>query len=526
MDVSWSTHRYWAALAIALTLGIGILIGTVVSHGVRASRALGPTPSALSLAQPSPVQLSDSFAKIAAMVGPAVVNINTESTIRLSGKGFGAPNGAPGNDFFRHFFQFGPEGAPHDLQQQSLGSGVILDKNGYVLTNYHVIMQDDGRPVDFIHVFLQGQDASSHGYPAKVVGYDKWTDLSVIRINAGRPLPTAQLGDSDAMRVGDWVLAIGSPFGLNATVTAGIISAKGRSLEGGPEGEFKHFLQTDAAINPGNSGGPLVNLGGQVIGINTAIATTRGAYDGVGFAIPSKIVRRIYNAIISTGTVRRGAIGVSFISVENSALLRSFGANHGVVVQGVQASSPAERAGIRRGDVITEIGSKPLHSGDELLAIISNSEPGANLRLDYLRDGKAGSCNVVVGDWNKIVGSAEGVSPDGGSQAPAPAAPAAGTLGVTVRDLSPAEAKQLSAQLHLTPPQGVGVTDVSPGSFAESLGLLRYDIILTLNHHRVRSVEEFKRMQSELKPGEDVLLLIARRSGPAYSTLFLADRLP
>lgn len=534
MNNTWNIRRYWAALAIALTLGIGILIGTLVSHGVRASRELASASNALPLAEPSPVQLSNSFAKIAAMVSPAVVNINTESTIRLSGKGLGVPNGAPGDDFFRHFFQFGPEGTPHDMQQQSLGSGVILDKNGYVLTNYHVVMQDDGRPVDFIRVFLQGQDETSRGYPAKIVGYDKWTDLSVIRINAGRPLPTAQLGDSDVMRVGDWVLAIGSPFGLNSTVTAGIISAKGRSIPGGVEEEFKRFLQTDAAINPGNSGGPLVNLGGQVIGINTAIATTRGAYDGVGFAIPSKIARRIYNSIITTGTVQRGAIGVNFINEDNTALLRSFGANHGVVVQGVQAGSPAERAGIRRGDVITAINSKPVRSGDELLAIISNSVPGAKLQVDYLRDGKPASCNIVVGDWNKIVSSADGETPAGSPVAPGPsspgapvpASPAAGILGLTVKNLSPADAKQLSNQLHLTESEGVMVSDVRPGSFAEDLGLHRFDVILSLNHQAVRSVDDFNRLQSGLKSGEDALLLIARRNGSVYTTFFLADRLP
>lgn len=525
MNATWSIRRYWAALAVALTLGIGILIGTLVSHGVRAARGLVSAPDAIPLAQPSPAQLSNSFAKVAALVSPAVVNINTESTIRLSEKGFRAPNGGPGDDFFRHFFQFGPEGIPHDMQQQSLGSGVILDKNGYVLTNYHVVMQDDGRPVDFIRVFLQGQDESSQGYTAKIVGYDKWTDLSVIRISAGRSLPTAQLGDSDAMRVGDWVLAIGSPFGLNATVTAGIISAKGRSIEGGAEGEFKHFLQTDAAINPGNSGGPLVNLGGQVIGINTAIATTQGAYDGVGFAIPSKIVRRIYNSIISTGTVQRGAIGVSFINEDNAALLRSFGANHGVVVQSVQPNSPAERAGIRRGDVITAINSKSVRSGDELLAIISNSEPGARLRVDYLRNAKPGSCDIVVGDWNKIVGTSDGASPDA-SPSPSGSSNATGILGLMVRNLAPEQAQPLSSQLHLTQPEGVMVSDVRPGSFAEDLGLQPSDIILTLNHQAVRSVDDFSRLQSGLKSGEDVLLLIARRNGSVYSTLFLADRLP
>ncbi|MGH9470294.1 MAG: trypsin-like peptidase domain-containing protein [Terriglobia bacterium] len=512
-------------MVILLTLGVGILIGTIISRGVRAARAVSYTPGAKPLAEPSPIQLSNSFARIAAIVGPAVVNINTESTVQFSGRGPHGSEGAPGDDFFHRFFQFGPEGAPHDLQQQSLGSGVILGKDGYVLTNYHVVMQDGGRPVDLIRVFLQGQDTSTHGYTAHIVGYDKWTDLSVIKINPNRTLPTVQLGDSDAMRVGDWVLAIGSPFGLNATVTAGIISAKGREIEGGSEGEFKRFLQTDAAINPGNSGGPLVNLGGQVIGINTAIATTRGAYDGVGFAIPSKIVRRVYNSIITTGTVRRGAIGVSFINQENDALLRSFGARYGVVVQEVEAGSPAERAGIRRGDVITAVAAKPVRSGDELLAIISNSEPGAKLRVDYVRDGRPRVCEIVVGDWNKIVG--ENTGSGGGTNAGAAVSRVSGILGVAVKNLAPDQAKQISSQLHLARPEGVMVDDVRPGGFADDLGLARFDVVLAINHHDVPSADAFNRLQRALKPGEDVLLLIARQSGPAnYTTLFLADRLP
>lgn len=526
MNKPWNIRRYWAAVVILVTLGVGILIGTIVSHGVRAARVAAFVPGAKPLAEPSPTSLSNSFERIAAMVGPAVVNINTESTVRFSGHGMRNPDGSPGDDFFHHFFQFGPEGAPHDLQQQSLGSGVILDKSGFVLTNYHVIMQDDGRPVDLIRVFLQGQDASSHGYTARTVGYDKWTDLAVIKINADRTLPTAQLGDSDTMRVGDWVLAIGSPFGLNATVTAGIISAKGREIENGREGEFKRFLQTDAAINPGNSGGPLVNLAGQVIGINTAIATTRGAYDGVGFAIPSKIVRRIYNSLVTTGTVRRGAIGVSFINEENGALLRSFGAHYGVVVQEVEAGSPAERAGIQRGDVITAIASKPVRNGDELLGIVSNSPPGKKLRVDYVREGHPRVCEVVVGDWNKIVGVNTGGSP-GQNSSGSVSSTASGILGVMVKNLAPDQAKQISNELHLAKPEGVIVDDVHPGGFADDLGLARFDVVLAINHQDISSVDAFNRLQRALRPGEDVLLLIARQSGPAqYTTLFLADRLP
>ncbi|HLI30298.1 MAG TPA: trypsin-like peptidase domain-containing protein [Terriglobia bacterium] len=522
MKTQLNIRRYWAALAIAVTLGIGILIGTVVSHGVHAALVAPPAPGAEPLSIYSPVKLSESFSAVAAKVSPAVVNINTESMVRFADKG---PNAGPYGQFFNHFFHFGPDGIPHDMRQQSLGSGVILDSHGYVLTNYHVVMQDDGNPVDSIRVFLHDQDEGGRGYAGRIIGKDKWTDLAVIKIDASKPLPTAQLGDSNTMKVGDWVLAIGSPFGLSATVTAGIISAKGRQIEGGSEGEFKRFLQTDAAINPGNSGGPLVNMAAQVIGINTAIATTRGAYDGVGFAIPSRVVRRIYNSIITTGSVRRGAIGVSFVNNENAALLRSFGADHGVVVQSVEPGGPAERAGIQRGDVITAINAKPVHSGDDLLAVVSNTDPGANLRVGILRDRKPVTCNVVVGDWNKVVGAADGSAPESGLPS-SPAIGAKGSLGVTVKDLGPGDAKDLSAQLHLPQPAGVMVVEVTPGSFADNVGLERFDVILSINHTDVRSSVDFDHLQSQLKSGQDVLLLIARRTGSKYSTLFLADQLP
>ncbi len=517
-------RRIVPALVVAITLGIGILIGTVVSHGVRAAKVSPAGTDASLLPAPSPVELSNSFAKIAEDVGPAVVNIKTESTVRVSRKRFHGPEDAPFDDFFDRFFRFGPfDGPPGDVRQQSLGSGMILDKNGYVLTNYHVIMRDgEDRQVDRMRVHLRDEE-NSKGYAARIVGADKWTDLAVIKIDAGKPLPTVQLGDSDAMRVGDWVLAIGSPFGLNATVTAGIISAKGRDIEQGSEGEFKRFLQTDAAINPGNSGGPLVSLAGQVIGINTAIATSRGAYDGVGFAIPSNTARKIYNSIISTGSVRRGAIGVNFTNEKNEALLRSFGANHGVVVQSVEPGTPAERAGLQRGDVITAVNSKPIAGGDALLAIVSETDPGKKVKVDFLRDKKPTSTEIVVGDWNKIVGGARGGESD---RAGAEVEHAGGILGLSVKNFTPEQARELAGQLRLSSPQGVLVTDVKPGSFGEDLGIQRFDVVLSVDHKPVTSVEDFNRLQSQLKSGNDVLFLIARRSGRGFITEFLADRLP
>jgi len=526
--------RALPALVIAGTLGIGILIGTVVSHGVRAAKGFSGSPDARPLAMPSPADLSSSFSQIADRVEDAVVNINTETTVRMARRNPHSPDGAPFDDFFDHLFQGGPgqgDGGG-DFRQQSLGSGVILDKHGYILTNLHVISQysedqddrEDGdvKLVDRITVSLHGDDTK---YKARVIGSDKWTDLAVIKIDAGKPLHAAELGDSDAMRVGDWVLAVGSPFGLDSSVTAGIVSAKGRDIEGGTQGQFKRFLQTDAAINPGNSGGPLVNLAAQVIGVNTAIATRRGSYDGVGFAIPSNTARKVYNSLITSGTVTRGAIGVRFQGQNNPALLRSFGTDHGIVVDSVQADSPAEHAGLKRGDVILSVNGQPVHSGDELVAIVSDSDIGAKLRVEYLRAGRQATTSVEVADRNQIMGEAarsqQGVQPS--SAGP----DSGGVLGLSLKDLTPDQAREITTQLHLDSNQGVLVTDVSATGFASDLGVERGDVILSINQHTVATVDDYNKLQGQLKSGEDVVLLVARHNGPhSFTTLFLADRLP
>ncbi len=523
------------AIVIAVTLGVGILIGTIVSRGVRAARPFHP--EAKLLGEPSPTELSESFARVADRVDPAVVNIKTESDVRVSrhkpgahenpnDDGDGDGDDTPFEGFFDHFFHFG--GPPGTIPETSLGSGVILDPSGFILTNCHVIMRDSSnQPVDRMRVFLSDDDDTSKGHPARIVGFDRWTDLAVIKIDPPKPLATATMGNSDTVRVGDWALAIGSPFGLNSTVTAGIISAKGRGIEPGREGEFKHFIQTDAAINPGNSGGPLVNLGGQVIGINTAIATQRDAYDGVGFAIPSNTAREIYNDLVSTGQVRRGAIGVSFVNGRNQAVLEAMGTEHGVVIESVGADTPAEHAGLRLGDIITAVDSKPTPTGDDLLGLISEANPGSRLRVNYLRDGKPQQTDLTVGDWNKIVGENDGPAPkpvvatpasaDGGSK---------GGLGLTVKNLTTDQARAIARDLRLTSPEGVVVTDARLGSFADDLGLARFDVILTMNHQPVLSVDDFNRIESGLKSGQSVLFLVARESDTGFTTQFVADKLP
>jgi serine protease Do len=524
-----TTQRRWyvPALAVLVTFGTGVGIGALISKSARPAHSAELKAEAARLAEPSPVELSNSFSRIAEQIEPAVVNINTETTVQISGPNFGAPGGDPFNDFFGRFFDFhNPKGKPENYQRRSLGSGIVLDPRGYVLTNYHVIMQaQSDKPVDRIEVTLSGDTETK--YRARIVGTDKWTDLAVIKIDAGKRLAAAQFGDSTSVRVGDWVLAIGSPFGLDSTVTAGIVSAKGRDLEPGMGGQFKRFIQTDAAINPGNSGGPLVDMAGQVIGVNTAIATSQGSNDGIGFAIPADTARRVYNALIANGQVSRGAIGVTFLSQDNPALLRSFGADHGVVVNGVEPGSPADRAGLRMGDVILAIDGRAISSGAELVQIISERKVGSALKLDLLRKGEPRSTSVKVGDRNEIV--AERLAENNQGTNHRETEQTGGVLGMSVRDLTPDQAAQLERSLHLKKRQGVLVTQVVPEGFAAELdetGIQAGDVLLALNHHPVSSAAEFTEFQSTLQSGSDVLFLVARRSGRTFTTLFLADRLP
>ncbi len=514
-----SERRYVPTVAIVLALGIGVVIGALITRGRLRWQGDSQT-SPVPLPAPSAAKLSNSFADVVERVEPAVVNINTETTIRTSS------NTPPGQDPFGGLFGrlFSGPGAPHgSFPERSLGSGIILDRNGYILTNDHVITRSYGdRPVDHISVTLYGGGGTK--YTARIIGRDKLTDLAVIKISTGKALPYARFGNSGALRVGDWVLAIGSPFGLEDTVTAGIISAKGRDIEPGPQGEFKRFLQTDAAINPGNSGGPLVDLAGQVIGINTAIETDGGSNDGVGFAIPSNTARVIYNSLITSGRVRRGAIGVGFLPRQNAALLRSFGANHGIVVDSVEPGSPAAKAGLKLGDVITAVAGHPVDTSDELVSVISAIPIGKRIEVDYLRGGHSYRVSLVVGDRDQIIAQA-GQAPDTGTYRRAPTK-SASALGVTVQSLTPEQARQLNNSLHLGGPQGVIVSSVDPSGLASDMGVLPGDAILSINHRAIRSLDDFQEVEAELKPGQDVLVLIARRSNRSFTTLFLADTLP
>jgi len=352
-----------------------------------------------------------------------------------------------------------------------------------------------------------------------VVGIDEESDLAVIKIEAGKPLPTAKLGNSDGADVGDWVMAIGSPFGLDNTVTAGIVSAKGRSSIV-PNRQFQSFIQTDAAINPGNSGGPLVDMSGEVIGINTAILTGGQGYEGVGFALPSNLVAKVYNDLIGPEhKVMRGSIGVEFQAQPNPAVARVYGGGGGVTLSNVISGSPAAGAGLKVGDTITSIDGKSIASGDDLVSEISGRKPGSKAKLGFVRDGKKEETTVTIGSRSKLFGSRLGLEDEGTEQAE----PQESKLGVTVDTLTP----DMAQRLDLPSSKGVIVTDVKPGSFADDVGLSRGDVILEVNKQAVSTVDDFNRMVANYKSGQDVVFLVRpARAGRTGGTAFLGGTLP
>src|SRR5262252_4884473 len=527
--VRMKAHRWVYTLSILATLTVGILIGTVISAGVKGKEGQkgDVTPLSLPAAQPMNNPLSQAFAQIAKQLEPSVVNINTESTIknihrRRGGQDQGGDDDDSGgmDDFFNHFFGgpgqqgpgFGGPGGDGSIRERSLGSGVIVDPKGYILTNRHVVEKADRIRVRF------EDDPPGVQHEAKVIGTDQETDLAVIKVDVDHALPAAKLGNSDGMQVGDWVLAIGSPFGQAGTVTAGIVSAKGRDIV--PQRQFQTFIQTDAAINPGNSGGPLVNMNGEVIGINTAILSETNAYAGIGFALPSKTVAEVYNQL--TGPehkVSRGSIGIMFDAVENPAIARVYGSGSGVTVSSVVAGSPADQAGLKVGDTITTVDGRKVSKGSELVADIASRKPGSKVNLGFLRNGKAQEASVTIADRAKLFAARLGE--DQGNEdenAPKPS-----KFGVTVRKVTP----EMADRLDMEAGKGVIVQDVKANSFAEDVNLSRGDIILQINKQPVNSEEDFTRIESQMKSGQDVVFLVRPRgSSRQDGTIFDAGTLP
>ena len=532
------THRLTTTFALLGTLSAGILVGSVLTHGVSGKEQQQAVDStdARPLVIPSPVTLSNGFSQIAKQVGPAVVNINTESlpkesTNRRSKRGNGRgplqnnPNGGDDEqqnqgdmqDFFNRFFggQGGQGGDGEDeggsgSERRALGSGFIVDPRGYIITNNHVVDKADRI---FVKLSTDPDNPTDPGRAARVVGVDKDTDIAVIKIEAPQPLPTVKLGNSDGAQVGDWVLAVGSPFALSKTVTAGIISAKNRSIDegGSPSGvaqnSFQKFIQTDAAINPGNSGGPLVDMAGQVVGMNTAIYTASMGSQGVGFAMPANTIANVYNMLIGPEhRVTRGSIGITFQAAQSSAVSRMYGfANGGVIVSSVTANGGAAKAGIKPGDVILSIDGRNIKDGDDLIADISARHVGTSVKLGYLREGKQNTASVGIGDRAKTYAEVAGENEDTSSPQESDAGQA--KLGITVTAVPP----QIGTRLGVK--GGVLITSVTPGSFADEIGLGKGAIIREINRKPVTDEGSYRAIVSGLKTKDDVVFVVRYPQG-------------
>jgi len=476
--------RTYFVAALALMLVVGVTLGAMA--GGRAERA--PQAAAAPMAPVLPVQMplnTGSFAGVAEAIKPAVININTVS----KGGGAGAGGRTPfeeffGEEFFRRFFGDTPERIP----QRSLGSGVIVDASGIALTNAHVV--EKATEIEVITL-----DGSKH--KAKVVGADKKTDLAVLKLDDGKAqFKFARLGDSDRMQVGDWVIAVGSPFGLQATVTAGIVSAKARNIGQGP---FDDFIQTDAAINPGNSGGPLVNMAGEVIGINTAIVA---GGSGIGFAIPSNMAKKIYTEINSKGRVTRGWLGVS-IQPLTAELAKSFNAKDtkGVLISDVIGESPAAKAGLKPGDILLEFDGKKVEAPADLQRTVGLAQPGQEAKMKVWRDQGEKTIDIKIGE-----------APDDKETPARPSRVAPSTLGLEVRPITP----EIARQLNLKSNDGVIVARVDEGSAAGDAGVQRGDVIREINRQKVRSMADYERLTKDVKEGDRLTVLLQRGQMSLY----------
>ena len=518
-------RRLASTFTLLATLSVGVLAGSILTRNVSGKEQAGVNSSdARPLVIPSPVALSNGFSQIVKQVGPAVVNINTEELPKQStnkhrrgGQRMPQPNNPDGDDnsqqtpgdmqdFFNRFFggQGGDDGDGGDGgERRALGSGFIVDPRGYIITNNHVVDK-----ADKIYVKLSSDpdDAADPGRVATVVGVDKDTDIAVIKIDTKEPLPTIKLGNSDGAQVGDWVLAIGSPFSLSKTVTAGIISAKNRSIDepsanGISQAQFQRFIQTDAAINPGNSGGPLVDMAGQVVGMNTAIYTQSMGSQGVGFAMPANIIANIYNMLIGPEhKVVRGSIGITFQTAQSAAVGRVYGFTNGVIVGTVTPNGGASKAGIQVGDVLVSIDGRNIKDGDDLVNDISARHVGSTVKLGYLRDGKQNMANVVIGDRAKTYADITGQQDE--PTTPQEADAGEGKLGITVTAVPPTIAAKTGIK------GGVIITSVRPGSFADEIELGKGAIITAINRKPVTDEASYRAIVSGLKSKDDVVFVI------------------
>jgi len=452
---------------LALTAIMALFMGASGYELGRASPASEPRPLAAAPATHGP---RDSFAPAVASAAPAVVHVKVTSVMPSALRGWGGP----------------------DAVRQGTGSGFIIQSDGIVLTNNHVV--DNAREIT---VTL----SDGRQLPAQVRGRDPKTDLAVLAVDAPEPLPVAALGDSDALSVGDWVIAIGNPFGLANSVTAGIVSAKGRAIGAGP---YDEFIQTDAPINPGNSGGPLLDERGAVVGINTAIFSQSGGSIGIGFAVPINLAKRLVPQMEKDGHVTRGWLGVTLQKL-TSDLAETFkvDAGHGVLVSAVTPDSPAARAGVAPGDVIVRWDGTAVDEHAALPTLVAETPVGKTVDVEALRDGTRRTFSITV---DKLAEEPVAEADE--------ATPSRARFGMGLQELSPLDRKQLG----LADRRGVGVANVTPGSPADTAGLEPGDVILEVNRHPVSSVDAVRRQAGDTK----TLLLLVR--GQDGSNRFVALR--
>jgi serine protease Do len=485
-------------LVAVLGLAAGLLLASFV--GIR------PLASPLTLMGTQKVALTNApaslapntFVDLAKRLKPGVVNISTKKVVKGGGRvfrQFSPPSRERdpfrdffGEDFFNRFFGDVPQ---KDFVQRSLGSGFIIDKEGHIITNNHVI-----EGASEIHVRL----STEKEYDAEVIGRDPKTDIALIKIKSWNSLPVVELGDSGKVEIGEWVMAIGNPFGLSQTVTVGIVSAKGRVIGSGP---YDNFIQTDASINPGNSGGPLFNMNGEVVGINTAIVATG---QGIGFAIPVNVAKEILPQLKEKGKVTRGGIGV-YVQKMTPELAKSFGMekSKGALVADIIPGGAAEAAGIQRGDVIVKFDGKEIDEMNELPRMVAATPVGKEVEVEVLREGKPLKIKLKVGELKD-------------EAAPAVEEKAKAELGMNVQEITP----EVARQLQLKDLAGVIVTQVETGSAAEEAGVQRGDIIREINGHPIRKLADYVNTVEKVKKDEVVRLLIKR----GERNLYLAFRAP
>jgi serine protease Do len=512
--------RKSAAVVAALVLIAGISIGAATAFpfhwGSGGAASRGQTSGNTNqMAPPNTPEPNEgavtlpSWAPLVKRVMPTVVNVQVVETIRTTefgenpgdngnqGSGFGSQSPFGMNPFGQNN-PFGPfsfffNQVPRQFTEHGLGSGVIVSKHGYILTNYHVVEHANRIKV----TLMDGRE-----YAAKVIGKDQKTDLALIKIDAGQPLPAAQLGNSNKAEVGDWVIAIGNPFGFNLTVTSGIISAKGRALGG----NYDDYIQTDASINPGNSGGPLFDTRGRVIGINSAIYSSTGTNNGIGFAIPIDLAKAVMQQLREHGRVIRGWLGVDVQEV-TPGLARAFGLpnTQGALVADVEKDTPASEAGLKRGDIIIKYDGQPVGSERELPEMVAQTPIGKSVPVEVLRNGKHLTLDAKIAELHPTgeVASAEGQTPGQ-------------SWGLTVQKMTPSLAQQLGSSND----HGVVITQVRPDSPADDAGLQRGDVVLEIGHDRVKSTDEFAELahkaQKEKKPA---LLLVERGSATMFMVI-------